>query len=312
MLDWYKNELIKRKSRKSKILIGLGDSFTQGQGACSLELWEKHNWDLKQKISATDNFHLLKSSYENSWVNKICENHLTDFIPINFGMTGRGNRGAVKELYLHPDLQLEKSSEIIVVFMLTGMERFDFVHKNFNEHVHYRTMWPMNDDKLSLQYLEEIWSDKFGIIESLLSIAEVKMWCKSNNAKLFLTSAFSTTYNYEYFFNTLNSSTNKEKNYFNNKQDYLNLLINSNIEWDNFIRPKGYTCVTDFLCHLEGREDLINSISPHDYYKYAYKLNKLSPNEYITPCAHPSYKGHEKIAEIIYEEIIKNKQNKLI
>jgi lysophospholipase L1-like esterase len=305
MLDWYKNEIIKRKGNKSKLLIGLGDSFTQGQGACSTELWESYNWDL-EKSTEKDNFNLLKSSYENSWVNKICENHLTDFTPINFGMTGRGNRGAVKELYLHPDLQIEKSKEIIVVFMLTGMERFDFVHRNFNEHVHYRTMWPNDDDKLSLQYLEDIWSDEFGIIESLLAIAEVKMWCKSNNAKLFLISAFSTKYNFDYFYTTLN-----EKNtYLKKNQSYLNLLLNTNIDWDNFIRPKGYTCVTDFLCHLEGREDLINSLSPHDYYRYAYKLDKFSPNEYITNCAHPSYKGHEKIAEMIYEEIIKNKQNK--
>ena len=128
MLDWYKDELIERKKNKSKILIGLGDSFTQGQGACSIELWEKYNWDLGTS-SEIDNHDLLKSSYENSWVNKICENYLTEYTPINLGMTGRGNRAAVKELYLHPDLQLEKSNEIIVVFMLTGMERFDFIDK---------------------------------------------------------------------------------------------------------------------------------------------------------------------------------------
>ena len=136
MLDWYKDELIERKKNKPKILIGLGDSFTQGQGACSIELWEKYNWDLGTS-SEIDNHDLLKSSYENSWVNKICENYLTDYTPINLGMTGRGNRAAVKELYLHPDLQLEKSNEIIVVFMLTGMERFDFIDKEFFEHVHY-------------------------------------------------------------------------------------------------------------------------------------------------------------------------------
>jgi hypothetical protein len=53
MLDWYKDELIERKKNKSKILIGLGDSFTQGQGACSIELWEKYNF-LASSVLAVD------------------------------------------------------------------------------------------------------------------------------------------------------------------------------------------------------------------------------------------------------------------
>lgn len=311
MLDWYKYEMIERKKDKPKIIIGLGDSFTQGQGACSVELWEKHNWDLGN-ISELDNHDVIKSSYENSWVNKICENHLTDYTPINLGMTGRGNRGAVKELYLHPELRMEKSKEIIVVFMLTGMERFDFIHKEFFEHVHYTTMWPNNNHELWKLYMKEIWSDKFGVLETLLSIAEVKMWCSANNAKLFLISAFTPYYNRDYFFNTLKGSGDEEKNYLYNNEGYINLLLNTNIDWDNFIRPNGFNCVTDYLCNLENREDLISPTSPGNYYNYAYELDKLSPNEYITKCAHPSYKGHEKIAESIYNSIIKNKKNRLI
>jgi hypothetical protein len=311
MLDWYKKDIIERKKNKPKILIGLGDSFTQGQGACSVELWEKYNWDLGTS-SEIDNYDLLKSSYENSWVNKICENYLTEYTPINLGMTGRGNRAAVKELYLHPDLQMEKSKEIIVVFMLTGMERFDFIDKEFFEHVHYRTMWPNNNSKLSSGYFEEVWSDKFGVIESLLSIAEVKMWCKLYDAKLFLISAFSPNFNRNYFFNTLIGDGKENKNYLYKNKDYTNLLLNSNIDWDDFIRPNNFNCVTDFLCHLENREDLISLSSPHHYYEYAYGLDKMSPNGYITKCAHPSNKGHEKIAELIHNEIIKDKKNRLI
>lgn len=311
MLDWYKKDIIECKKNKPKVVIGLGDSFTQGQGACSVELWEKHNWDLGN-VPEIENYDVIKSSYENSWVNKICQNYLTDYTSINLGMTGRGNRGAVKELYLHPDLQMEKSNDIIVIFMLTGMERFDFIDKEFFEHVHYKTMWPNNNSKLSSGYLEEVWSEKFGIIETLLSIAEVKTWCKAHNAKLFLTSAFTPNYNWEYFNKVLSGDGNEQKNYLYNNQDYLNLLLNTNIDWDSFIRPDGFNCVTDYLCHLENREDLINPTSPHNYYKYAYELDKLSPNEYITKCAHPSHKGHEKIAEVIYNEIIKDKKNKII
>ena len=194
----------------------------------------------------------------------------------------------------------------------TGWERFDFIDKEFFEHVHYTTMWPNNNTKLSSGYFEEIWSDKFGVIESLLSIAEVKMWCKLNNAKLLLISAFSPNFNRDYFFNTLIGDGKENKNYLYKNKDYTNLLLNSNIDWDNFIRPNNFNCVTDFLCYLENREDLINSSSPHHYYEYAYSLDKMSPNGYITKCAHPSNKGHEKIAELIHNEIIKNKKDKLI
>lgn len=311
MLDWYKKDIIEHKKNKSKILIGLGDSFTQGQGACSVELWEKYNWDLGN-VPEFDNYDIIKSSYENSWVNKICKNYLIDYTSINLGMTGRGNRGAVKELYLHPDLQMEKSNDIIVIFMLTGMERFDFIDKEFFEHVHYKTIWPNNNSKLSSGYLEDIWSDKFGLIETLLSLAEVKTWCKAHKAKLFLTSAFTPNYNWGYFNRTLSGDGTEQKNYLYKNQEYLNLLLNTNIDWDCFIRPDGFNCVTDYLCHLENREDLIDPTSPHNYYKYAYELDKLSPNEYITKCAHPSFKGHEKIAEVIYNEIKKDKKNKII
>ena len=33
---------------ESKIVIGLGDSFTQGQGACKNEIWEKYGWSLDE------------------------------------------------------------------------------------------------------------------------------------------------------------------------------------------------------------------------------------------------------------------------
>ena len=82
----------------SKIVISLGDSFTQGEGACSIDIWEKYNWDLKKMSDRESRYDIDISNLENSWVHKLCSNHLTDFTPINMGMTGRGNRAAMKEL----------------------------------------------------------------------------------------------------------------------------------------------------------------------------------------------------------------------
>ena len=53
-------------------------------------------------------------------------------------------------------------------------------------------MWPnvkspVDESSLWDAYNEFIWSDRSGIIELLLSIAELKTWCQLNNATLVLT-----------------------------------------------------------------------------------------------------------------------------
>ena len=48
-------------------------------------------------------------------------------------MAGRGNRAAIKELYFHPEFDYKNKNDIIVVLMLSGMERFDFVHSNLEQ-----------------------------------------------------------------------------------------------------------------------------------------------------------------------------------
>ncbi len=292
----------------SKIVIGLGDSFTQGEGACSVDLWEKYNWDLKKMSDRESRYDIDNSNLENSWVHKLCTNHLTDFIPINMGMTGRGNRAAIKELYLHPDLGIERAKEKIVILMLTGYERVDFVYKKFLEHMHFYTLWGISNSQhehadLWTLYNEHIYSDRSAIIELLTSIAELKNWCKLNDAKLIITSAFRPEYSREYFFNKIRGN---HLDYMDESEEYINGLVNI-IDWDNFFRPKGFKCITDYLLHLEGREDLFLEESAAKYYEFGYSLEKLSPKGYITKCSHPSYLGHEAISNVLYEHINKIK-----
>ena len=306
MYRWQKDKI--KITSDSKILIGLGDSFTQGEGACDVKLWEKYNWDLNLMSDKISRQEINESNIKNSWVNVICENYLTDFIPINMGMTGRGNRGAVKELYLHPDLNIEIAKEKIVVFMLSGIERFDFVHKYFFDHLHYYTMWPneggtIPESTLWDSYREFIFSDRSSVIELLLSIAELKNWCELNKATLVLTSAFRPEYNRDNFFNMVQGD---HKNYMDEPSSYIEKLVDI-IDWNTFLRPGGYNCITDFLCHLEDRDDLILDSSAALYYDFGSKLEKLSPKGYITKCSHPSYLGHQEIAKIIYEHINKIK-----
>lgn len=308
MFDWYKYDIIRKLTPNSKVIIGIGDSFTQGQGACSSDIWEKYDWDMKN-VPESDEIMVDTIFYENSWVNQLCKNHLTDYIPINFGMVGRGNRASVKQLSMHPAFKFDTIKEKIVIFMLTGMERFDFVHKNLNQHVHFKTMWPTDsyvgeDGPLWKEYLNCVWSERSATIELILNIHEAQTWCKANDAKLILMSAFSTDYNSETFYKKIKGEKTKE-NYLYGNVHYLNELM-SMINWDLFLRPDGYNCVADLLCHLEGRDDLIGVESSAKYYDYAYSSKFMSKGGYITPCAHPSIEGHKEVAKSIYDYIIKN------
>jgi hypothetical protein len=248
-------------------------------------------------------FHdVVESGFENSWVNQLCKNYLKDFIPINFGLSGRGNRAAAKELYLHPELNIELAKEKIVVYMLTGYERFDFVNKDYEVgHHKFNTMWPTTDCGNDLrtvgnEYMNHVWSDRMGLIELLLNIAEVKNWCKVHNAKFILTSAFTPTINKQFMTDHIIGDL------LYGKESHVEKLVNI-IDWDEFFYPDGFRCITDYLLSLEERTDLINEFSSWNYYEYAYSHKKMTPNGYITKCAHPSDDGHKEIAKLLYKHI---------
>ena len=315
----YRLSTYKRLKNKSKIIIALGDSFTRGEGAVSIDLGKKYNWDLYSKdLTNDDRKNISKSFYDNSWVHQLCKNHMNDYEPLNLGLTGRGNRATVKELYFCPEMKLDEKEDIIVIFMLTGMERFDFFRDNFDENSFFKTMWPALDDRVKDNpdadlwnaYFKNVWSNRFAIMEMILNIAEVKTWCKLHNAKLMLLSAFRPDYLKEEFTRLMNRECN---NFIKTNQSYINYLINI-IDWDNFVRPNGRRCVTEYLCELEERSDLIIEDLfglSSKYYEYAYSHKEISPKGYITNCAHPSALGNEKIAEMLYENIKNNKFNRL-
>ena len=299
MYTWQENKI--KINEESKILIGLGDSFTQCHGACDIKIWDKYKWDDKKMYN--EYFHdVVESGYQNSWVNQLCKNHLKDFIPINFGLSGRGNRAAAKELYLHPELDIELAKEKIVVYMLTGYERFDFVNKDYEVgHHKFNTMWPTTDCGNDLrtvgnEYMNHVWSDRMGLIELLLNIAEVKNWCKVHNAKFILTSAFTPTINKQFMTDHIIGDL------LYGKESHVEKLVNI-IDWDEFFYPDGFRCVTDYLLSLEERTDLINEFSSWNYYEFAYGHKKMTPKGYITKCAHPSDDGHKEIAKLLYEHI---------
>jgi hypothetical protein len=77
------------------------------------------------------------------------------------------------------------------------------------------------------------------------------------------------------------------------------------VDWNNILRPEGFENFTDMLVHYEDRDDLKGG----GFYMWAHEQKKGTPKGYFTPCAHPSYKGHNLIAKSIYEYIQNNFKN---
>jgi hypothetical protein len=311
----YRKLAEKRLTGKDKIIIALGDSFTRGEGACSLEFGKKYNWDwYSTKYNINQKNEISKTFYDNSWVHQLCNNYMMDYEPLNLGLTGRGNRATIKELYLCPEMKLHEKKEIIVIFMLTGMERYDFFQGDFDENSFFKTMWPKLDDRVANNpdknlweaYFNNVWSDRFSIMEMLMNVQEIKTWCLAHNAKLMLTSAFRPDYQKNEFLRLMNKESN---NFIKTNQPFINYLIDM-FDWENFIRPYGHRCITDFLCYLEDRTDLIIEDLfglSSKFYEFAYSNKEFSPKGFITNCAHPSALGNMKIAEMFYDNIKNNK-----
>ncbi len=273
----------------AKIIIGLGDSFTQGVGSWPKEVWDRYDGNINTlKIP----LEIFDQMYDYSWVKQLCDNHMPDWTPINLGCLGTGNRSAVKNLHLHPKIKFENASKGIVILMLSGMERFDFVNKDFPEHNHFYTMWPnpwdknTTNKKLWEAYAESIWSEKFICVETLLNIKEAETYCKAHGFHLIIGSAFDIRITKDYFMKHLGESHPE--------------LVNS-IPWGSFCQPGGVRSFMEMLLIMEGRGDLVAG----GFYDYCQKLK--GPTDFVTPCAHPSQNGYAIMASQLYEYIVSKK-----
>jgi lysophospholipase L1-like esterase len=282
------NQPVPTIDNTSKVIIGIGDSFTQGVGGWSDATYKIHSgWIDPLNINDRN---LVLEMYENSWVSQLCKNHLPEYIPVNLGVMGKGNRAAVKELYLHPELNLDQAQEVIVVYLLSGIERFDFVHKDFNRNTHFYTMWPNHwdenatDKKLWRAYADSLWSDKFAVVEAMLNIREAETICKANGWKFVVASAFEQRYTRDYFIQNLDTGW---------------IPFVDTIDWNNFLYPRGMKSFMELLLDCDGNRHMADG----QFYRHYSKLKW--PTRHITNCMHPTITGYTIIAKEIYEFIKK-------
>jgi hypothetical protein len=296
--SYYPYKLDNKITEETKLLIGIGDSFCAGRGACTIDLWEKHGWDYHRMYREGGN-EVEFSNYTNSSINQLCKNYMPDWTPLNLGLAGKGNRFAIKELTMNQILGIERAKEKIVVFFVSGFERYDFANDLIGSD-HFYTLWPVyHDEKVGYADIkvdngESIYNEKFILSEFLLHMIELTNWCKLHNAKLLLISGFTPELNKSHFMEIFSPkvTTGIEQMKFDE-------LIWS-IPWNRIIRPMGFSCITDMLMHLEGWDEQ----SP--YYGFRnMNIETMGPNGFMTKCHHPSEKAHKILAEIIYEHILK-------
>jgi hypothetical protein len=264
-----------------KAIICLGDSFVHGQGAWTKKTFKKHNYSIHHTLIKGD---IEKEMYENSWPHQLTRNHLPDYISINLGNQGTGNRAAVKELYLNPYLNLDRLSGGILIYMLSGIERLDVTRRYWSESKHYDTVWPdpTGGNPLSKPYATYMWSDHFSIMETITNIKEAELYAKANNLHFILVSAFEQRYNQSYF----------NKHTTNQVTDIV-----ASVPWGKFFRPQNYQSFIELLLNYENKPELASG----DWYNYY--TNLKSPSTYVTNCCHPTIQGYEVISNELFKYI---------
>lgn len=269
------------------VIVGLGDSFTQGIGAYDIETWK--SMPARPSVYNLNGSHFLEEQGKNNWVQQLRNNFFPDYKVYNLGVNGGGNRATIRELYLNP--LPTNLGNVIVILMATGVERYDLLKKSDftareNWHQKWQTIWPVNSDRgpisrLEKEYFEQIWSPRNDALEFLFNVRDAQNYCRSNGFKFLFCSAFDASIGKQEMITNLGDKSN-----------YISIA-----DWDDFVDLNPYTSFIDMLNQLEGNgKKTMFEIFQH-------RADTLVPSKYITPCSHWSIDGCKKVAEYLHTVI---------
>lgn len=265
-----------------KYIIGIGCSWTQGEGGYPEHIWKQYNGRVNL-INKPDE-HLRQYEHENSWVNVLCRDYFSDYIPINLGHRGAGNRAAANQLHFIDNIDWT-DSEGYVIFLLSGIDRFDFLRKEILDNVTYRWMFMVpnaNDDgpfkELWNIYATKLWSDQFVANEMMLNLLNVQSFCRSKNFKLLVANAFNP-YDLPLYLKT-HAPTLYDK-----------------FDWSTYVHSYNEDiAMIQKLIRSDGT-NIKNEDWKSNFVKYFEDYKKLDyPKMYLTNCGHPTIEGYKVIA----------------
>jgi hypothetical protein len=284
-----------------KYIIGLGCSWTQGEGGYPEEIWKQYNGSPQRALRRKDDYAIRHYEHENSWVNVLCRDHFPDYEPVNLGVKGIGNRAAVGQLHFCDKVDFNNSTGIIVL-MLSGFERFDVFQQHphsqnghddmysKNEFTHYkwRTAWPIpsqeNGDKFWDCYSRELWSEQFVSTHQMCNLLDLQNFAKAHGYKVVVANAF-------------NQRHEGIKQYLRDNAGYLV----DKFDWSTYLHET--TTYTAFVQKLVELDELMPPEHWGGFHQYYSKRDW--PAKYLTNCdgAHPTTEGYKVIGSELAEFI---------
>jgi hypothetical protein len=274
-----------------KYIIGLGCSWTQGEGGYPDEIFQQYNGRPQISLRGHDDYHIRHYEHENSWVNVLCRDHFTDHTPINLGIKGIGNRAAVEQLHFCDKIDWANSTGTIVL-LLSGFERLDLpaTYSGSNgqddgysngEYQHYKwnTAWPHATTNLySKAYGKELWSERFVATGQMMALLNLQSFAKAHNFNLVIANAFNQ----------------RGEGVIEYLRDNTGALCDK-FDWSTYLHHT--TEYVAFVQKLVELDDLIPKENWGGFHQYYAKRDW--PAEYLTNCdgAHPTIKGYKVIAD---------------
>ena len=294
-----------------KYIVGLGCSWTQGEGGYPKEVVDAHNGRTQIRVGQPgqpdSDYYLRVHELENSWVNQLTKHHFPEYKSLNLGVKGIGNKAAVDQLHFVDQHDLE-DAEGIIVFMLSGFERFDVFQErpkdnsgfenpdsyNNGEYRHekWRTAWPIEqkegDGAFWTCYARELWSEQFVASHAMVTLLNLQTFAKANNFKIVLANAFNQ----------------RPEGIYEWLKEYTGKLVDK-FDWSCYIHNE-----TDYEAFMQKLVELDGKLSKEDWgaYHTIYNPRNLDTHsEYLTndEGSHPTIKGYRVIADEIAKFIIK-------
>jgi hypothetical protein len=273
--------------RTKKAIVGIGCSFVEGGELGTI--YEKNNQNF---------LHVLCKKYLKS-----------TYTPINFGKEGAGNFASIAKLFLY-DIHWQDLDEIIIIFLPTGMQRFDVLRddswgigKDFN------TLWPnapknpghgINWHFFNKWYGLTTHSVKFEILNAILNFQFLTSWATNHNAELLIFPAFEETYNKEYFQDILSQDFYRTENHELRLRNPKGFVFDYSFQidlvpWDKFITIDESRTFFDLV--FRNDKHYSSKLSMFDVITY----QQMANNDWIMPKGHPSQRGHKLFAKRLFQ-----------
>lgn len=191
---------------KKKLLITLGDSFTEGVGC--------YDYTKPESTYNILNEYQLNRFHELGWPNRIGKKLNYDKV-INLGWGGSSNSAHVK-LFVEKILPRNFSDyDVLVIWMLTSPERFSFYSNGqISQFLPSLILDGEEGSKLEEAYIYEIKDlQEDSILETVFYIRCLEQMCQNNSFDLFITSwcdatfinKIKTRYDSQYFMKSVNN-----------------------------------------------------------------------------------------------------------